>query len=207
MTALAKDTRLHIRCDQEVRRLLDKAAAYARMSVSEFVLRHAVERPDVVAGFYTLRAASVTQSRCFLPALRLHRNPRSARALGVAITPTATHSFPPCPHWAHRTVFSKKGLSLERSWLAAPSASIGCRRQPVYCRVFLCCGGRLWSSGRRVRAVGNACVVHGLHPLRRRAHRPLVHQPAGRKASGPPSASPNDPRAPSRSGQHLPKQR
>ena len=38
MPALAKDTRLHIRCDQEVRRLLDKAAAYAHMSVSEFVL-------------------------------------------------------------------------------------------------------------------------------------------------------------------------
>ena len=34
MTTLTKDTRLHIRCDQDIRRLLDKAAAYAHMSVS-----------------------------------------------------------------------------------------------------------------------------------------------------------------------------
>ena len=39
MPTLAKDARLHIRCDQEMRHLLDKAAAYAHMSVSEFVLR------------------------------------------------------------------------------------------------------------------------------------------------------------------------
>ena len=32
MTTLTKDTRLHIRCDQDMRRLLDKAAAYAHMS-------------------------------------------------------------------------------------------------------------------------------------------------------------------------------
>ena len=30
-------------------------------------------------------------------------------------------------------------------------------------------GGRLWASGRRVRAVGNACVVHGPRPVRRQA--------------------------------------
>lgn len=41
LTTTAKDTRLHIRCDQDMRRLLDKAAAYAHMSVSEFVLSHA----------------------------------------------------------------------------------------------------------------------------------------------------------------------
>ena len=44
MNSLTKDTRLHIRCDQEVPRLLDKAPAYAHMSVSEFVLRNAVEQ-------------------------------------------------------------------------------------------------------------------------------------------------------------------
>ena len=42
MPTLAKDARLHIRCDQEMRHLLDKAAAYAHMSVSEFVLNHAL---------------------------------------------------------------------------------------------------------------------------------------------------------------------
>ena len=31
MNSMTKDTRLHIRCDQDARRLLDKAAAYAHM--------------------------------------------------------------------------------------------------------------------------------------------------------------------------------
>lgn len=48
MTTTAKDTRLHIRCDQQVRHLLDKAAAYAHMSVSEFVLRNAVDQAQAV---------------------------------------------------------------------------------------------------------------------------------------------------------------
>lgn len=48
MTVLAKDARLHIRCDQEVRQLLDKAASYAHMSVSEFILRHAVDHAKSV---------------------------------------------------------------------------------------------------------------------------------------------------------------
>ena len=48
MPTLAKDNRLHIRCDHEIRRLLDKAAAYAHMSVSEFVLRNAVEQAQSV---------------------------------------------------------------------------------------------------------------------------------------------------------------
>ncbi len=48
MTALTKDTRLNIRCDAEIRRLLDKAAAYAHMSVSEFVLSHAVVKAQSI---------------------------------------------------------------------------------------------------------------------------------------------------------------
>jgi uncharacterized protein (DUF1778 family) len=37
-----KEKRLNIRCDEHARELLDKAAAYAHVSVSEFVLSHAL---------------------------------------------------------------------------------------------------------------------------------------------------------------------
>ncbi len=37
-----KDSRLNIRCDDRARRLLNKAAAYAQASVSDFVLSHAL---------------------------------------------------------------------------------------------------------------------------------------------------------------------
>lgn len=38
----AKESRLNIRCDVHARELLDKAATYAHVSVSEFVLSHAL---------------------------------------------------------------------------------------------------------------------------------------------------------------------
>lgn len=68
-TTIAKDTRLHIRCDQDMRRLLDKAAAYAHMSVSEFVLRHAVAQAQSVV--QTHEAIKLTQNdfAAFLGAL------------------------------------------------------------------------------------------------------------------------------------------
>ncbi|MEO8410465.1 MAG: DUF1778 domain-containing protein, partial [Propionivibrio sp.] len=37
-----KENRLHIRCDVHARELLDRAATYAHVSVSEFVLSHAL---------------------------------------------------------------------------------------------------------------------------------------------------------------------
>lgn len=78
MTTLTKDTRLHIRCDQEVRRLLDKAAAYEHISVSEFVLRHAVEQ----ARSAVQRHQSITLSEqdfvAFLDALDTPPTPSAA---------------------------------------------------------------------------------------------------------------------------------
>ena len=69
------------------------------------------------------------------------------------------------------------------------------RNESNRCRRRQCIGdfshprGGLWASGRRARAVGNACVVHGSHPVRRQAHRPLVHSPCrARSARPPPSA-------------------
>lgn len=69
MPVLTKDTRLHIRCDQEVRRLLDKAAAYARMSVSEFILRNAVEQAQSVVQTHEAITLSQDDFAAFLNAL------------------------------------------------------------------------------------------------------------------------------------------
>ncbi|MDY0073615.1 MAG: DUF1778 domain-containing protein [Thauera sp.] len=69
MTTLTKDTRLHIRCDQEVRRLLDKAASYAHMSVSEFVLKNAVEQAQSVVQAHEAITLSQHDFAAFLDAL------------------------------------------------------------------------------------------------------------------------------------------
>lgn len=69
MPTRAKDTRLHIRCDQESRRLLDKAAAYAHMSVSEFVLRNAVEEAQSVVQAHEAITLSQDDFAAFLDAL------------------------------------------------------------------------------------------------------------------------------------------
>ena len=86
-------------------------------------------------------------------------------------------------------VFSKSGMSLK------PPQKAARRNESNRCRRRQCIGdfshhrGGLWASGRRARAVGNACVVHGPHPVRRQAHRPLVHSPCrARSARPPPSA-------------------
>ncbi|MDP3636385.1 MAG: DUF1778 domain-containing protein [Azonexus sp.] len=69
MSTLTKDTRLHIRCDQEVRRLLDKAAAYTHMSVSEFVLRNAVEQAQSVVQSHEAITVSQQDFDTFLTVL------------------------------------------------------------------------------------------------------------------------------------------
>ena len=43
-----KESRLNIRCDVHARELLDKAATYANVSVSEFVLAHALASAEKV---------------------------------------------------------------------------------------------------------------------------------------------------------------
>jgi len=41
-TTMLKESRLNIRCDSHTRQLLDKAASYAHVSISEFVLSNAL---------------------------------------------------------------------------------------------------------------------------------------------------------------------
>lgn len=43
-----KESRLNIRCDIHARELLDKAATYAHVSVSEFVLSHALASAEKI---------------------------------------------------------------------------------------------------------------------------------------------------------------
>lgn len=78
MTAITKDTRLHIRCDQQVRHLLDKAAAYAHVSVSEFVLRHAVEKAQAVLTANETITLSQDEFTAFLAALDVPSPPNAA---------------------------------------------------------------------------------------------------------------------------------
>jgi len=69
MNSITKDTRLHIRCDQDARRLLDKAAAYAHMSVSEFVLRNAVLEAQSVVERHEAMTLSPEDFAAFLAAI------------------------------------------------------------------------------------------------------------------------------------------
>ena len=46
--ATIKENRLNIRCDTYARQMLDKAAAYAHISISEFVLTHAISSAELV---------------------------------------------------------------------------------------------------------------------------------------------------------------
>lgn len=78
MTALTKDTRLHIRCDQSARQLLDRAAGYARMSVSEFVLRHAVEQAQALVQAQESLVLPQEDFTAFLDALDAPAAPASA---------------------------------------------------------------------------------------------------------------------------------
>ena len=84
MTTLAKDTRLHIRCDQEVRRLLDKAAAYAHMSVSEFVLSNAIEQAQSVVQTHEAITLSQDNFDAFLNALDDRTPPAPALQRAIA---------------------------------------------------------------------------------------------------------------------------
>lgn len=48
VSTAVKESRLNIRCDGRARELLDKAATYAHVSVSEFVLSHALASAEKV---------------------------------------------------------------------------------------------------------------------------------------------------------------
>ncbi len=64
-----KEKRLNIRCDDHARELLDKAATYAHVSVSEFVLSHALASAEKVVQENESITLKPEDFRAFLAAL------------------------------------------------------------------------------------------------------------------------------------------
>ena len=78
-----KESRLNIRCDSRARQLLDKAATYAHVSVSEFVLSHALASAEQVVQAHESITLKPEDFHAFLAALDVpaKANPALKRAL------------------------------------------------------------------------------------------------------------------------------
>ena len=77
-TATTKEHRLHIRCDKRARQLLDKAAGYAHVSVSEFVLSHALASAEQVVQAQESITLTPKDFQAFLAALDAPAKPNAA---------------------------------------------------------------------------------------------------------------------------------
>ena len=77
-TTTIKETRLNIRCDSHTRQLLDKAASYARVSVSEFVLSHALASAERVVQEHESITLKPKDFEAFLNALDAPVKPNAA---------------------------------------------------------------------------------------------------------------------------------
>lgn len=79
MTATAlKENRLNIRCDLRARELLDKAAAYAHVTVSEFVLKNALASAEEVIQAHESISLGSQDFKAFLAALDAPAEPNDA---------------------------------------------------------------------------------------------------------------------------------
>jgi len=77
-TTTLKESRLHIRCDSHTRQLLDKAASYAHVSISEFVLSHALESAERVVQEHESITLKPKDFEAFLAALDKPVKPNAA---------------------------------------------------------------------------------------------------------------------------------
>jgi len=66
---MTKGRRLKIRCDEQTRALLDRAAGYARVTLSEFVLSRAVEAAEQVVREHESITWQQAEFTAFLTAL------------------------------------------------------------------------------------------------------------------------------------------
>ena len=73
-----KESRLNIRCGLPARRLLDKAAAYSQLSVSEFVLKNALAVAEEVVHSHEAITLSDDDFVAFLAALDAPATPNAA---------------------------------------------------------------------------------------------------------------------------------
>lgn len=76
--ATTKNARLIIRCDHRARRLLDKAASYAHLSVSEFVLFHALASAEQVVRAHGPFTLTLKDFQAFLKAVDAPAKPSAA---------------------------------------------------------------------------------------------------------------------------------
>lgn len=73
-----KESRLNIRCDSRTRELLDRAATYAHVSVSEFVLSHALASAQKVVRANESITLKPEDFHAFLAALDAPAKPNAA---------------------------------------------------------------------------------------------------------------------------------
>lgn len=76
--ATLKESRLNIRCDSHTRQLLDKAASYAHVSISEFVLSHALASAKRVMQEHESITLKPKDFEAFLAALDAPIKPNAA---------------------------------------------------------------------------------------------------------------------------------
>ena len=77
-TTTIKKKRLQIRCDERARQLLDKAATYARVSISEFVLSHALASAEQVMQAHESITLTPKDFQAFLAELDRPAKPSTA---------------------------------------------------------------------------------------------------------------------------------
>ncbi len=77
-TTTLKESRLNIRCDSRTRQLLDKAASYAHLSISEFVLSNALASAERVVREHESITLKPKDFEAFLAALDAPAKPNAA---------------------------------------------------------------------------------------------------------------------------------
>ena len=77
-TSALKESRLNIRCNSRARDLLDEAATYSHLSVSEFVLSHALASAEAVIQANKNITLKPTDFQAFLDALDAPTKPNAA---------------------------------------------------------------------------------------------------------------------------------
>ena len=78
-----KESRLNIRCDSRSRELLDKAATYEHVSVSEFVLSNALASAEKIVQANECVTLNPADFQAFLTALDTKAKPNSAMKKAV----------------------------------------------------------------------------------------------------------------------------
>lgn len=77
-TTTSKESRLNIRCDNRTRQLLDKAASYAHVSISEFVLSRALASAERIVQEHESITLKPKDFEAFLAALDTPVKPKAA---------------------------------------------------------------------------------------------------------------------------------